>query len=483
MKFPRCRILARGYALAGAALALAPAQAAEPHRFYPPLSIENPFAGEALENFRIYLLDYEQDTGVQIDVPDEFWRMAPEIAWWGYTFDSPVNGSALIHYEQRFNTVSMRQAISGWAMETFKDSGCSFYSLHSFGISNVQSKAVYFHAEGDGKKRVCDNILGTHDVADVDVKIDGSLGFHTDAGDSGPTFHGLLVPDTPQVHANFSTKGIFGINTNSVVGGLLKVLLQDNIGQVAFGAASGGGLPMWTVLREINKNMAQNIDSAQLGATYLDMSGGRVSTRRYVAFLETVQDVVGSSQQSWTLDDATTRYVGTAADFQLVVAFNANVIEGPEGAILDEAYRAAEAQIDKIRSFGEKPKTIIVRKGDTLWKLAQQHYRSPYLASALGFANGIKGRRLNLLRTNQVITVPPLYRLDMLPSGRVIAPGQTVHSLCKRIVPQSVRACFAMVREANPGINLDRLKALQAISWPGELRASTQASAMPPTIG
>lgn len=44
-----------------------------------------------------------------------------------------------------------------------------------------------------------------------------------------------------------------------------------------------------------------------------------------------------------------------------------------------------------------------VRKGDTLWKIARDNSTT---VDALGAANGLKGRRLHMLKIDQILNIP-----------------------------------------------------------------------------
>ncbi len=406
-------------------------------------------------------------------------EVLPHIKWWGYSIHEDATGSGKAMFIQRFDasavTAQLRQWVSG-----MRKGGCSFVnpSAPSF---TVLPKQVNYSALLSGKKRACGSILGEDwatDIATVSGSVSGSLPFRVVPSDAVPDYKGKVELDQPSISIDVEANEILGINVNSVVGDLLKGIVQ--VAGSPFGAAiaPGVGVPAWAISSEMDKAMRDVRGRASEAAFYLDRVRGEVDTDKYNRTLATSQTVVWGFQPDWTMDDAETKFVGEASDLALEIVFRAAI---PRNGQVELAAEGAVETLRRLRSYAASQKTVLAGRGQSWTSLSKEHYRTEFLAEPLRMSQPQDLRNRQVRRGQQVV-VPPMWKVSIIPGHYVVRPGDTFEGVCKRREPGQVSDCVRRLRRLNPRVAPQKLPALSVIALLPDTETPLQSPPSPPPL-
>jgi hypothetical protein len=354
------------------------------------------------------------------------------------------------------------------AVYSLNSSACSDFYIDTFNITSITQRWVSFYGHGSGTKRACGDYpwggSWSTDLASYSGDITGQAGFATQVPpNSSGQFLGIMTALPPAVSINVDLDSIVGVGVNTVVGQLLTGISQLSIAPLALNPSV---LPVWATLNYINQAVGKENGTQILAADYLAGTDGAVISKRYEKFIQTIMNMTWSVQPNWVIDDTISGLKGDVTNLELVVAFRARTSD-PKTYL---ALESAQAEIDLLKSFSEKPKRIVIKRADSLWKLAETYYSKPFFYQAVGYFNAISPKHRNKLRVGSSIVIPPLYELLSMDNVHLLLPGETITSLCHRVTSGSTSMCINDFQRANKGVRLSKLSALQPIllpqSWP-----------------
>jgi nucleoid-associated protein YgaU len=464
--------LATLVALAGAP---APAQTGQALPGPAELFIRDPFVTpQALKGFKEYIDALSAEGGSPIPIPDGFWAAAPRIRYWGYTFaDDPLAGEAghgrykLIFRQTHDvqNTVDSMLRVVG----SLKEGGCSFYRAKDPTVQSLTLRQIVVVAQIEGKQRSCGDwpwpMSGgwATDVGDVGGSATARIDFRLE---SDPTaterFNGRFVADDPKIDVDAKARAIFGINTNSVAGQMLGFVVAT--GSDVFGFVKEPGTPTAEKMLNIFDDGALRFDSSVTMATsYLAGENGGVSSRKYNDFLDQMRRMRWSFQERFTMQDNVTGFVTESSTALLNLVYENNIRKHyPIATVYDDARR----EIALITSFAQSDEAVTIRRGDTLWRLANARYGSGVYHNLVAGYNGMPARARDRLQVGQTIMLPPLYKFEIARDVHFMRPGESASKLCKGWMPDDLQTCLRRLQQRNPGVGLRSLKVLEPLMLP-----------------
>jgi len=405
--------------------------------------------------------------GKPVSIPQAFYDVAPSVLYWGYEFQPNSTGTFDIVFAQKYDASSVVTALLN-IVGGFSHDGCSHFRAHDAHVTGISLKRIDVAASVSGKQRACTDVFGTEwntDIGDISGSASGSITFRTEAEDTTKTgrYRGAFLANNPTGGMDAKVDSIFGINANSVVGQIVIGLGHLSLAPVMFVRNASDGA-FWEGVNIFDGGILRIPDFSLNGVTFVIDNDGRIPFAQYRSFISGVTEITWSVQPFFQIDDARTGLSGTPSSPVLTVAFGTTA---KKGIPIDTILQDVRNEISLIKSFGEDPQSVVVSRGDTLWKIALAHYGSPYFASMLAAANGKNRLNVKGIRAGQTITLPPIYQLTVLPQIHFMAPGETVSEICRtRYVNMTAGRCLKQFQLANPGIPMSGLYALEALRIP-----------------
>ena len=387
-------------------------------------------------------------------------QVLPHISWWAYRVERNLDGTGNVRLVQRYDAVSTVTELQSWISGLKKD-GCSFINPSTPEFM-VGPKRITYSVGLSGKKRACGTIAGKEvstDLGSISGSATGEISFRIAPSSAVFSFSGKIELASPTIDVDVSVDSILGINVSSVVGQLLTGIID--VAGSPFGLAMMPtlGVPAWAISSEIDNAMRDVRGRASEAAAYLDRLRGQVDPEQYNRTLANSQTVVWSFKPRWAMSDNDTQFVGNINNLSLEIVFTAPI---PEFGQVDMTFEGADQTLRLLRSYRSATQTVAAQPGDSWTKLSKRYYGSAFLASALRASQPRANHSLRLL-IGQSVSIPPLWKVGIIPNSYVVRPNDTYEGFCRRHEPVSVYICVKRLLELNPGIVPRQLPALSVI--------------------
>jgi hypothetical protein len=395
-------------------------------------------------------------------IPQEFYDAAPYILYWGYEFSGPAP-SYMVRFRQTYNVQSLINTLVG-EVNGLKDNGCSSFHAHDALVTNLTSSQISVVASIDGKERVCDDILGSHDIGDIGGSATLNLSFSAiTAGESDEKFNGAFVAGTPVVNVNAEVTSIFGLNVNSVAGQVVGAITRL---AVAGAVLSSGPVGSTVALKSVNifdqsfwRNPSWNVNDASFALE----ENGSSNSKRYRDFMSELAGFTWSVQPRFVLDTSQTGLAVKDGITILNVVFVAQLRKEWPLSTVREGF---QKQINLFLAFSKEDLRKTINRNDTLWSIAKENYENPYYFTLLASANNLDRTSQDELKNGTTILIPPLDRLTSQANTYLMHPGETVWTLCKERSPTAISQCMREIKRLNRFIPLSNVRFLEVLRLP-----------------
>src|SRR5262249_22284119 len=152
--------------------------------------------------------------GQPIVIPDDFWKLASNIQYWGYSFEPNEVGTYDVTFLQRFDAKPIIDGLRE-SVASIRSDACSYFHTRDVNVVASSQNTLSFSAGIEGKKRTCDDLpfggqLVT-DLGDIGGSVTGHVDFLTVRGTGGDFYQGAVQSGTPVVEADGEVESIFGI--------------------------------------------------------------------------------------------------------------------------------------------------------------------------------------------------------------------------------------------------------------------------------
>ncbi|MER9865461.1 LysM peptidoglycan-binding domain-containing protein [Mesorhizobium sp. M0185] len=403
-----------------------------------------------------------------IEIPADFWKVAPFIAYWGYEFQKNNIDTVDVSFVQIYDASKTIEAVRSAIVNALSQGGCSYMNA-DFNVQSTSKTSIVYAGNLSGKVRACGDLpFGGQwktDLAGISGSYSGALSFRfVDVMPEG-RYTGRMVSNKPTLTSNVDVDSIFGINVNSVAGNILTSALE--LGQIfkmtMIDPIGPDRVSMAVFLNQFDQQLYRVRGGDYVDGTYLNVQDGAVTSRRYQKFLDTITKFFWSVQPTFLVDRYRSGFDDVPASPTFTTAYVARL--RPQWDF--EQIRAdIETEIELIRSFGKEEEVYVVARGDTYWGIAKRFYGNGFYFHLLSVANGITFREASQLRVGQQLNIPPLYTLSPLTTHRFLAPTDTLYGLCKSLQPKSVDACLKDIVRYNPSVRRNSPYALEGIRLP-----------------
>jgi hypothetical protein len=163
------------------------------------------------------------------------------------------------------------------------------------------------------------------------------------------------------------------------------------------------------------------------------------------------------------MQDNATGFVTESSTALLNLVYENNIRKHyPIATVYDDARR----EIALITSFAQSDEAVTIRRGDTLWLLANARYGSGFYHNLVAGYNGMPARARDRLQVGQTIMLPPLYKFEIARDVHFMRPGESASKLCKGWMPDDLQTCLRRLQQRNPGVGLRSLKVLEPLMLP-----------------
>ncbi|TWB45564.1 LysM domain-containing protein [Rhizobium sp. ERR 922] len=423
----------------------------------PSIYADMPFVNPAaIVSFQNYIARLSLQYGQPMEIPPDFLNVAPTIKKWGYRLREDKSGICIVDFVQVFDVTAVMIRLRD-EINRFKQDGCSYFSASGASLA-WHGKLITFSAALDGKQRACgDWPWGggwTTDIGDISGNVSGTFSFRTERTAEPGRYNGRLLANDPTVQWNVDLQSIFGIDTGTLVGKLL-VGVARLINSPIMIAVNPTAAPFWASLNQFDDRYRFSGNSI-IAANYLLQDDGKVSSKKYTDFMQVVRKFAWSIQPSFFLNDDLTNFDDDGSS-SLDVVFSAQL--KPSWSP-DTIWADANTEIKLINSFSEQRQMHTVAKGETLWKIATAAYGNGF------YYNLLDVDQKNKIEPGQTISLPPLNQMAPVPDKYIVSPGDTATQLCSAWLPGQALKCIEEFKQANPGIELNRLYVLQRLNYP-----------------
>lgn len=420
-------------------------------------AVQRPFAQPgSIDALREDILQNAGPDGLSA-LPANADQVLPRISEWRYLVVRNRQGLVSARLIQRFDGASIIAELREWISRLKKD-GCSFVSTSEPRFT-IHASGIEFHVDFSGKKRACGDGWAA-DLATIEGKGTGSMTFRIASSNAVPNFRGAIEVQRPDVNIDADATEIIGIDLDSVVGELLKLIIDVSTSPLGMVITPEIGVPAWSLMSELDRAMQETRGRASDASIYMDRFRGRVRPDQYNRALALSQTVVWEYQPTWTMDDGSTRFTGGPLDLSLEIVFNAPI---PDDGQVEQTIEGADTTLRRLRSYSDPGSVISAQPGDSWSRLAGRYYGTQFLASALRSSQP-SGEAAARILIGQAIVLPPFWRVTLIPGHFVVRPADTMEALCRQR-EENVTGCVGRIRRLNPRVVPTRMAALSTIVW------------------